>query len=62
MARRAIQDFDPGSLPGRFVNLSAACVLGDLIGFERPYRQRPAGLRHRFDGIATAIPHETGSC
>ena len=34
-----------GSLPGTFVNLATAFLLGGLIGFERQYRQRTAGLR-----------------
>lgn len=41
----AIQNINLVSLLGTLVSLSAAFVLGGLIGFERQYRQRTAGLR-----------------
>lgn len=41
----AIQNFNLTSLLDTLVSLSTAFVLGGLIGFERQYRQRTAGLR-----------------
>lgn len=41
----AINNIDLPSLLDTFVSLSAAFVLGGLIGFERQLRQRTAGLR-----------------
>src|SRR5579859_4724001 len=38
-------DFDPGALAVSFVCLATAFVLGALIGLERQWRQRTAGLR-----------------
>ncbi|MDR3436768.1 MgtC/SapB family protein [Telmatospirillum sp.] len=42
---RAFSSFNLESLGDTFVVLSVAFVLGTLIGFERQYRQRTAGLR-----------------
>lgn len=41
----AIQNINLDSLHDTLVSLAAAFVLGGLIGFERQYRQRTAGLR-----------------
>lgn len=41
----AIQNINLTSLLDTLVSLAAAFVLGGLIGFERQYRQRTAGLR-----------------
>lgn len=41
----AIQNVNLNSLADTLVSLSTAFVLGGLIGFERQYRQRTAGLR-----------------
>ena len=41
----AIQNVNLVSLADTLVSLSTAFVLGGLIGFERQYRQRTAGLR-----------------
>lgn len=41
----AIQNVNLASLADTLVSLAAAFVLGGLIGFERQYRQRTAGLR-----------------
>ena len=41
----AIQTFSLVSLADTLVSLTAAFILGGLIGFERQYRQRTAGLR-----------------
>jgi len=38
-------DFDPGALAVSFVCLATAFVLGAIIGLERQWRQRTAGLR-----------------
>ena len=40
-----IDNFDPVSFADSFVSLLTAFVLGTLIGAERQYRQRSAGLR-----------------
>jgi putative Mg2+ transporter-C (MgtC) family protein len=40
-----IRNFDLVSLLDTLVSLTAAFILGGLIGFERQYRQRTAGLR-----------------
>ena len=42
---QAIQNINLASLLDTLVSLSAAFILGALIGFERQYRQRTAGLR-----------------
>jgi len=42
---QAIDNINLASLVDTLVSLSAAFVLGGLIGFERQYRQRTAGLR-----------------
>lgn len=42
---QAIDRFDPTTFLDTFVSLVAAFVLGGLIGLERQYRQRTAGLR-----------------
>jgi len=42
---QAIDNINLASLLDTFVSLSAAFILGGLIGFERQYRQRTAGLR-----------------
>lgn len=42
---QALQNLDSASLLDTFVSLATAFVLGGLIGFERQYRQRTAGLR-----------------
>ncbi len=41
----AFAHFDAGLLLNSLVSLLVAFVLGGLIGFERQYRQRTAGLR-----------------
>jgi len=41
----AVQNLNLASLLDTFVSLMAAFILGGLIGFERQYRQRTAGLR-----------------
>jgi putative Mg2+ transporter-C (MgtC) family protein len=41
----AIANFDPSELLNTLVSLSVALALGTLIGAERQYRQRTAGLR-----------------
>jgi putative Mg2+ transporter-C (MgtC) family protein len=41
----AIQHFDAITLANTLVSLALAFVLGGVIGFERQYRQRTAGLR-----------------
>ena len=41
----AIENFDLISLANTILSLGMAFVLGGLIGFERQYRQRTAGLR-----------------
>src|SRR5574337_356118 len=41
----AIHNLNPASLVDTLVSLVSAFVLGGLIGFERQYRQRTAGLR-----------------
>lgn len=41
----AIQNISVASLLDTFVSLTAAFILGGLIGLERQYRQRTAGLR-----------------
>jgi putative Mg2+ transporter-C (MgtC) family protein len=41
----AIQNINLASLADTLVSLATAFVLGGLIGFERQYRQRTAGLR-----------------
>jgi putative Mg2+ transporter-C (MgtC) family protein len=41
----AIHNFNLTSLLDALISLAAAFVLGGLIGFERQYRQRTAGLR-----------------
>ena len=42
---RGIIDFQPTIFIGTLVSLATAFCLGGLIGFERQYRQRSAGLR-----------------
>jgi putative Mg2+ transporter-C (MgtC) family protein len=39
------QGFDLNLLFNSFINLSTAFILGSIIGYERQYRQRTAGLR-----------------
>jgi uncharacterized membrane protein YhiD involved in acid resistance len=41
----AIHNINLTSLLDTLISLAAAFVLGGLIGFERQYRQRTAGLR-----------------
>lgn len=45
MTLQAIANIDLNSLTDTFVSLTAAFILGGMIGFERQYRQRTAGLR-----------------
>ncbi len=45
MAMEAINNLNPSSLLDTLISLSSAFLLGSLIGFERQYRQRTAGLR-----------------
>ncbi|MGC1304277.1 MAG: MgtC/SapB family protein [Caulobacteraceae bacterium] len=40
-----LRNFDPAGFGGALASLSCAFVLGGLIGLERQYRQRTAGLR-----------------
>ena len=42
---QALNNLNLTSLLDTLVSLSAAFILGGLIGFERQYRQRTAGLR-----------------
>jgi putative Mg2+ transporter-C (MgtC) family protein len=42
---RALTDFHAAAFGDTLIGLGAAFVLGGLIGFERQYRQRTAGLR-----------------
>jgi putative Mg2+ transporter-C (MgtC) family protein len=42
---KAFTTFDPQSFGDTFIALAVAFALGTLIGFERQYRQRTAGLR-----------------
>lgn len=42
---QALHNIDLAALSDTLVSLAAAFVLGGLIGFERQYRQRTAGLR-----------------
>jgi len=42
---QAIHNIDLASFYDTLVSLAAAFILGGLIGFERQYRQRTAGLR-----------------
>ncbi|MCF5239697.1 MgtC/SapB family protein, partial [Pseudomonas sp. PA-5-4G] len=42
---QAINNINLNSLVDTVVSLTAAFILGGLIGFERQYRQRTAGLR-----------------
>ena len=42
---QALNNLNLASLLDTLVSLSAAFILGGLIGFERQYRQRTAGLR-----------------
>ncbi|WP_335951239.1 MgtC/SapB family protein [Acinetobacter beijerinckii] len=45
MQLKFLQDIDLSNIADTLVSLSVAFVLGALIGFERQYRQRTAGLR-----------------
>lgn len=45
MQLQAIQSFNLASLIDTSISLLAAFILGSIIGFERQYRQRTAGLR-----------------
>ena len=42
---RFIDNFDLVALINTLVSVATAFVLGSIIGFERQYRQRTAGLR-----------------
>ena len=42
---QAMYNFDAASLLDTLISLATAFLLGSLIGFERQYRQRTAGLR-----------------
>ena len=45
MTLAAVQQFNPTALLDTLISLTTAFVLGTLIGAERQYRQRTAGLR-----------------
>lgn len=45
MTLQAIENINLASLADTTLSLTAAFILGSLIGFERQYRQRTAGLR-----------------
>jgi len=45
MSLQALQHINPQSLLDTAISLAAAFILGGIIGFERQYRQRTAGLR-----------------
>lgn len=45
MALQAIENINLASLADTSLSLAVAFILGSLIGFERQYRQRTAGLR-----------------
>jgi len=45
MSLEALQNINPRSLLDTAISLAAAFVLGGMIGYERQYRQRTAGLR-----------------
>lgn len=52
----ALRLFNIGSLQDTCLSLSSAFILGTLIGLEREYRQRTAGLRtHVLVAVAAAI-------
>lgn len=42
---QTIHNFNPAALLSSFLALAAAFILGSIVGFERQYRQRTAGLR-----------------
>ena len=56
----AIQNINLPSLLDTLVSLAAAFVLGGLIGFERQYRQRTAGLRTNVLVAVAAGRHPPG--
>src|SRR5476649_2604576 len=59
---QAIDNINLASLLDTFVSLSAAFILGGLIGFERQYRQRTAGLRtHVLVAVGAAVDLEHGA-
>ncbi|SDC85924.1 putative Mg2+ transporter-C (MgtC) family protein [Cupriavidus sp. YR651] len=45
MSLEALQNINPQSLLDTAISLAAAFVLGGIIGYERQFRQRTAGLR-----------------
>jgi len=45
MSLAALQNVNPQSLLDTAISLASAFILGGMIGFERQYRQRTAGLR-----------------
>lgn len=45
MKLQFLQHTDLSNIIDTLISLSAAFILGALIGFERQYRQRTAGLR-----------------
>ena len=68
---QALNNINLDSLVDTLVSLSAAFILGGLIGYERQYRQRTAGLRTNvlvavgaaiFVDMATAWPAPRGPC
>jgi putative Mg2+ transporter-C (MgtC) family protein len=59
---RFIETFQAGPFADTVVSLLAAFVLGTLIGAERQYRQRTAGLRTNVLVAWAPPPSSTWAC
>ncbi|HVI50642.1 MAG TPA: MgtC/SapB family protein [Candidatus Sulfotelmatobacter sp.] len=59
---KAFATFDLQSFGDTFIALAVAFMLGTLIGFERQYRQRTAGLRTNVLVAVGAAPLPTSTC
>ena len=59
---RFIETFQAGPFADTVVSLLAAFVLGTLIGAERQYRQRTAGLRTNVLVAVGAAASSTSAC
>ncbi len=59
---RFIETFQAGPFADTVVSLLAAFVLGTLIGAERQYRQRTAGLRTNVLVQSAPPPSSTWPC
>lgn len=58
MTLQAIENINLASLADSLLSLVAAFILGGLIGFERQYRQRTAGLRTNvLVAVGAAVGH-----